>query len=264
MSFQASSAVGLVTSAFRRSAGSLCTTPPGTRLRSRSHGSGPSGACSRNTGCWSPFSTCDAGSGRSRSSSVLCTVDRGSFLTLLRIYGSTGDDLRGNVNDCSRRRGPGPLLRRPHMIHDRGGYWSVMALNKKQRERLPSTLARSPKKAQNTYIETLESAEKQHGDGEAAHRIALASLKHSFEKVGDHWEPKRTKGPSDRQDAKTRKGRASREGPHRRWRGRLRQQDPPHGRGEAARHQGPFEDEEGPAREGDRQGQSIGDCEVRP
>jgi hypothetical protein len=34
----------------------------------------------------------------------------------------------------------------------------------------------------------LEAAEKEHGDGEAAHRIALASLKHSFEKVGDHWE----------------------------------------------------------------------------
>ena len=31
MSFQGSSAVGLATSAFRRSAGSLCTTPPGTR-----------------------------------------------------------------------------------------------------------------------------------------------------------------------------------------------------------------------------------------
>jgi hypothetical protein len=88
------------------------------------------------------------------------------------------------------------------MIRDRGGYRPAMALNKTQRERLPSTLARSPKKAQNTYIETLESAEKKHGDGEAAHRIALASLKHSFEKVGDHWEPKRTKGPSDRQDAK--------------------------------------------------------------
>ncbi len=85
-----------------------------------------------------------------------------------------------------------------------------MALNKKQRERLPSTLARSPKKAQNTYIETLESAEKQHGDGEAAHRIALASLKHSFEKVGDHWEKKLTKGPSDRQDAK--RGKAARRG----------------------------------------------------
>ena len=88
------------------------------------------------------------------------------------------------------------------MTGDREGYWFPMALNTKQRQRLPATLARSPKKAQNTYIETLEAAEMQHGDGEAAHRIALASLKHSFEKVGDHWERKQKKGPSDSQDAK--------------------------------------------------------------
>ena len=83
-----------------------------------------------------------------------------------------------------------------------------MALNKKERARLPSTLARSPMKAQETYIHTLESAEKSHGDGEAAHRIALSALKHSFEKVGDHWEAKAKKGPSDRQAAKS--GRAAR------------------------------------------------------
>jgi cation transport regulator ChaB len=77
-----------------------------------------------------------------------------------------------------------------------------MVLNKKEKERLPGTLKRSPEKAQNTYMHTLESAEEVHGDGEAAHRIALASLKHSFEKVGDHWEPKDTPGPSDEQDAK--------------------------------------------------------------
>lgn len=86
----------------------------------------------------------------------------------------------------------------------------TVALTKKQRERLPSTLERSPAKAQDTYIHTLESAERTHGDGEAAHRIALASLKHSFEKVGDHWEPKDHKGPSDDQDAKT--GAAARRG----------------------------------------------------
>jgi len=28
-------------------------------------------------------------------------------------------------------------------------------------------------------------------------------LKHSFEKVGDHWEPKKGKGPSDAQAAKS-------------------------------------------------------------
>ena len=65
-----------------------------------------------------------------------------------------------------------------------------MVLTKQETKRLPATLARSPKKAQETYLHTLVSAEEQHGDGEAAHRIALASLKHSFEKVGDHWEAK--------------------------------------------------------------------------
>jgi cation transport regulator ChaB len=84
-----------------------------------------------------------------------------------------------------------------------------MVLNKKEKERLPATLKRSPKKAQNTYVHTLEAAEETHGDGEAAHRIAFASVKHSFEKVGDHWEPKAKRGPSDRQDAK--RGKAARE-----------------------------------------------------
>jgi cation transport regulator ChaB len=67
------------------------------------------------------------------------------------------------------------------------------------RENLPSTIKRSPQKAQDTYAETLDSAVDQYGDGERAHRTALASLKHSFEKVGDHWEPKEQRGPSDAQ-----------------------------------------------------------------
>ncbi len=63
---------------------------------------------------------------------------------------------------------------------------------------LPSTLERSPKKAQETYEKTLENAEREYGgDEERAHRVAWASVKHSFEKVGDHWEPKDHKGPSD-------------------------------------------------------------------
>jgi ChaB len=79
---------------------------------------------------------------------------------------------------------------------------NTMVLNKNEKERLPATLKRSPDKAQATYMHTLESAEEVHGDGEAAHRIAFASLKHSFEKVGDRWEPKDEPGPSDAQDAK--------------------------------------------------------------
>ncbi|MGB6511942.1 MAG: ChaB family protein, partial [Mycobacterium sp.] len=37
----------------------------------------------------------------------------------------------------------------------------------------------------------------QYGSEERAHRVAYAALKHSFEKVGDRWERKRRKGPSD-------------------------------------------------------------------
>lgn len=67
---------------------------------------------------------------------------------------------------------------------------------------LPSTLERSPKKAQDTYEETLESAESTYaGDEERAHRVAWSAVKHSFEKVGDHWEPKERKGPSDPRSA---------------------------------------------------------------
>jgi cation transport regulator ChaB len=62
---------------------------------------------------------------------------------------------------------------------------------------LPRTLKRSPAKAQRTYAETLANAEREYGDGERAHRTAIAALKHSFEKVGDHWEPKERRGPSD-------------------------------------------------------------------
>ncbi len=62
---------------------------------------------------------------------------------------------------------------------------------------LPGTLQRSPKKAQRTYAKTLESAEEQYGEGERASRTAYSSLKHSYEKVGDHWEPKDEQGPSD-------------------------------------------------------------------
>ncbi|WP_020144615.1 ChaB family protein [Terracoccus sp. 273MFTsu3.1] len=64
---------------------------------------------------------------------------------------------------------------------------------------LPSTLERSSTKAQETWLATHDAAVEQYGEGERAHRTAFASLKHSFEKVGDHWEEKAEKGPSDRQ-----------------------------------------------------------------
>ncbi|CAL9552313.1 hypothetical protein SUDANB95_04424 [Actinosynnema sp. ALI-1.44] len=71
------------------------------------------------------------------------------------------------------------------------------------RKELPSTVARSPKKAQRTWIKAHDSAVETYGEGERAHRTAFSALKHSFEKVGDHWEPKDHKGPSDKQAARS-------------------------------------------------------------
>ena len=72
-----------------------------------------------------------------------------------------------------------------------------------KRDELPSTLKRSPQKAQRTFIKTHDRAVEQYGEGERAHRTAFASLKHSFEKVRDHWEPKNKKGPSDPRSTKS-------------------------------------------------------------
>jgi hypothetical protein len=69
----------------------------------------------------------------------------------------------------------------------------------RMREEVPSTIARSGDKAVRTYKKTLESAEESYGDGERAHRAAFSALKHTHEKVGDHWEPKDEAGPSDAQ-----------------------------------------------------------------
>lgn len=64
---------------------------------------------------------------------------------------------------------------------------------------LPDTLRRSPDKAQRTWIEAHDNAVQEYGEGERAHRVAFAAVKRKFEKVGDHWEPKPSKGPSDAQ-----------------------------------------------------------------
>jgi cation transport regulator ChaB len=78
------------------------------------------------------------------------------------------------------------------------------------RDELPSTLTRSSKKAQRTWVKTHDSAVDQYGEGERAHRAAFSAVKHSYEKVGDHWEAKDEKGPSDKQAEKT--GAAARRG----------------------------------------------------
>ena len=76
-------------------------------------------------------------------------------------------------------------------------------------EELPSTLKRSDKHAQETWSKTHDSAVESYGEGERAHRTAFAALKHSYEKVGDHWEPKEEKGPSDRGATENDGGRSS-------------------------------------------------------
>ncbi len=79
------------------------------------------------------------------------------------------------------------------------------------KDAMPSTVARSDDKAKRTWVETYDSAMETYGDeGGRARRVAFAALKHTHEKVGDHWESKGKKGPSDAQAAKS--GRAAREG----------------------------------------------------
>jgi hypothetical protein len=69
-------------------------------------------------------------------------------------------------------------------------------------DQVPSTVQRSDDKAERTWEKTYDSAlETYDDDGARAHRAAFAALKHSYEKVGDHWEPKEEKGPSDEQAA---------------------------------------------------------------
>jgi len=66
-----------------------------------------------------------------------------------------------------------------------------------KKSELPSTLQKSSAKAQRTFAKAHDAAAEEYGEGERAHRVAYSALKHSFEKVGDHWEAKDEKGPSD-------------------------------------------------------------------
>lgn len=61
----------------------------------------------------------------------------------------------------------------------------------------PATLQRSDKKAQDTFAQTYDAAEDEYNDESRAARTAWSAVKHTHEKVGDHWEPKDENGPSD-------------------------------------------------------------------
>ena len=67
-----------------------------------------------------------------------------------------------------------------------------------KKSELPSTLQKSDAKAQRTFAKAHDAAVKEYGEGQRAYRVAYAALKHSYEKVGDHWEAKGGgRGPSD-------------------------------------------------------------------
>jgi cation transport regulator ChaB len=69
-----------------------------------------------------------------------------------------------------------------------------------KKSEIPSTLARSDEKAQRTFAKAHDSAADSYdGDERRANQVAWAAVKHTHEKVGDHWEPKDDNGPSDPQ-----------------------------------------------------------------
>ena len=71
---------------------------------------------------------------------------------------------------------------------------------RKAKSELPRTLQRSGEKAQDTFAKAHDSALKSYeGDERAANQVGFSALKHTHEKVGDRWEPKENKGPSDPQ-----------------------------------------------------------------
>ena len=75
--------------------------------------------------------------------------------------------------------------------------------NKVRRSELPDTLKRSGRKAQRTFAKTHDAAVEHYGEGERAHRTAMASLKQTHEKRGGRWVPKNRPGPSDPRSKKT-------------------------------------------------------------
>lgn len=73
----------------------------------------------------------------------------------------------------------------------------VTKSGKAKESELPSTLQKSEDKAKRTFAKAHDAAADEYGEGERAHRVAYSALKHSYEKVGDHWEKKDKRGPSD-------------------------------------------------------------------
>src|SRR3954465_9279523 len=60
----------------------------------------------------------------------------------------------------------------------------------------PRTRQRSDEKAQRTFAKAHDSAAESYDDEQRANQVAWAAVKHTHEKVGDHWEAQGHKGPS--------------------------------------------------------------------
>lgn len=69
-------------------------------------------------------------------------------------------------------------------------------------DELPSTIERSEEHAQHIWTKAHDSAVETYGEGERAHRVAFAALKHVYRKEDDRWVRKARKGPSDEQAAR--------------------------------------------------------------
>ncbi len=67
----------------------------------------------------------------------------------------------------------------------------------KDKTSIPSTIQRSEPHARHIWKKAHDSAVKTYGEGQRAHRVAFAALKHEYEKRGDRWVAKGWKGPSD-------------------------------------------------------------------
>src|SRR3712207_4670851 len=70
-----------------------------------------------------------------------------------------------------------------------------------RQDEIPSTLQRSDEKAQRTFAKAHDSAMDSYDDEQRANQVAWAAVKHTHEKIGDHWgqKPRGRKGPSDAQ-----------------------------------------------------------------
>ena len=124
-----------------------------------------------------------------------------------------------------------------------------------KKSELPSTLKKSPAKAQRTFAKVHDAAAEQYGEGERAHRTAYDALKHSFEKVGDHWEPKAKKGPSD---SRARSGGPNPKGTSAEGVDANASKAAPDGYCTAAGYLGPFDHDQDPTRQCDQESQPPG------